>query len=307
MIRNVAIIGSGPAGYTAGIYNARADLNPIIIEGNQPGGQLTITTEVDNFPGFPEGIMGPVLMDEMKKQALRFGAEIMTGQIVSVDFSNRPFRLQLDNHETIQANAVIIATGASARLLGIPSETRLMGRGVSACATCDGFFFRDKEVVVIGGGDTAIEEANFLTRFATRVSVIHRRDQLRASKIMQDRAFANQKITFIWDSVVEEILGETEGHVTGVRLKNIRSGEQTEMPCDGVFIAIGHQPNTRIFREQIELDDKGYIILKRKSCTSVPGVFAAGDVVDPIYKQAVIAAGMGCMAALDAEQFLLDQ
>jgi len=307
MIRNVAIIGSGPAGYTAGIYNARADLNPIIIEGNQPGGQLTITTEVDNFPGFPEGIMGPVLMDEMKKQALRFGAEIMTGQIVSVDFSNRPFRLQLDNHETIQANAVIIATGASARLLGIPSETRLMGRGVSACATCDGFFFRDKEVVVIGGGDTAIEEANFLTRFATRVSVIHRRDQLRASKIMQDRAFANQKITFIWDSVVEEILGETEGHVTGVRLKNIRSGEQTEMPCDGVFIAIGHQPNTRIFREQIELDDKGYNILKRKSCTSVPGVFAAGDVVDPIYKQAVIAAGMGCMAALDAEQFLLDQ
>jgi thioredoxin reductase (NADPH) len=307
MIRNVAIIGSGPAGYTAAIYNARADLKPVLIEGPQPGGQLTITTEVDNYPGFSQGINGPELMEEMKKQAERFETEIIIAQAISVDFSKRPFLIRLDNDQEIQARTVIISTGASARLLGIPSESEFMGRGVSACATCDGFFFRDKEVIIMGGGDTAMEEAIFLTKFASKVTVVHRRDELRASKIMQEKAFANEKIDFIWDSVISEILGEEGGLVTGVRLKNVKSGEASDVPCEGIFIAIGHTPNTKIFQGVIELDEKGYVVLKGKSQTSVPGVFAAGDVADPVYKQAVTAAGMGCMAALDAERFLEEE
>jgi thioredoxin reductase (NADPH) len=307
MIRNVAIIGSGPAGYAAAIYNARADLNPVLFEGTQPGGQLTITTEVENYPGFANGIMGPALMEEMKKQAQRFGTEVVAAEVQSVDFSRRPLRLRLDNDEEIEAKTVIISSGASARWLGLPSETRLRGKGVSACATCDGFFFRDKEIVVVGGGDTAAEEAVFLTKFASKVTLVHRRDELRASRIMQDRALANEKITFAWDSVVQEILGEDGGHVTGVRLENVKSGETTELPCEGVFIAIGYEPNTAIFEGHIELDAKGYVVLHGKTATSVPGVFAAGDVADQVYKQAVTAAGMGCMAALDAERFLLDE
>ncbi|OIP65836.1 MAG: thioredoxin-disulfide reductase [Nitrospirae bacterium CG_4_9_14_3_um_filter_53_35] len=307
MIRHILIIGSGPAGYTAAIYNARADLAPLLIEGPQPGGQLTITTEVENFPGFSQGIMGPELMEEMKKQALRFGAEIISAQVESADFSTRPFMIRLDNHEEIRSKTVIIATGASARLLGIPSERRLMGRGVSACATCDGFFFRDKEITVIGGGDTALEEAIFLTRFASKVTVVHRRDEFRASRIMQDRASANKKIHFVLDSVIEQILGEDKAQVTGLRIRNVKSGEVTDIPCEGVFIAIGHAPNTKVFQGQIELDAKGYIALKGKTRTSVSGVFAAGDVVDPVYKQAITAAGMGCMAALDAERFLTEE
>ncbi len=307
MIRNVAIIGSGPAGYTAAIYNARADLKPVLIEGAQPGGQLTITTEVDNYPGFSQGIMGPELMEEMKKQAERFGTEIIIAQVTSVDFSKRPFLIRLDNDQEIEAKTVIISTGASARLLGIPSESEFMGRGVSACATCDGFFFRDKEVIIMGGGDSAMEEAIFLTKFASKVTVVHRRDQLRASNIMQEKAFANKKIDFIWDSAISEVLGEEGGLVTGVRLKNVKSGEESDVPCEGVFIAIGHTPNTKIFQGVIELDKKGYVVLKEKSQTSVPGVFAAGDVADPVYKQAVTAAGMGCMAALEAERFLEEE
>ncbi len=307
MIRNIVIIGSGPAGYTAAIYNARADLMPLLIEGPQPGGQLTITTEVENFPGFSEGIMGPALMEEMKKQALRFGTEIISALVTSVDFSSRPFLIRLDNREEIRSKTVIIASGASARLIGIPSESRLMGRGVSACATCDGFFFRDKEITVIGGGDTALEEALFLTKFASKVTVIHRRNEFRASKIMQDRATANKKIHFVLDSVIEEILGEDKARVTGIRIRNVKSGDVSDIPCEGVFMAIGHEPNTKVFQGQIELDAKGYIALKGKSQTSVPGVFAAGDVVDPVYKQAVTAAGMGCMAALDAERFLTEE
>ena len=307
MIRNIVIIGSGPAGYTAAIYNARADLMPLLIEWPQPGGQLTITTEVENFPGFSEGIMGPALMEEMKKQALRFGTEIISALVTSVDFSSRPFLIRLDNREEIRSKTVIIASGASARLIGIPSESRLMGRGVSACATCDGFFFRDKEITVIGGGDTALEEALFLTKFASKVTVIHRRNEFRASKIMQDRATANKKIHFVLDSVIEEILGEDKARVTGIRIRNVKSGDVSDIPCEGVFMAIGHEPNTKVFQGQIELDAKGYIALKGKSQTSVPGVFAAGDVVDPVYKQAVTAAGMGCMAALDAERFLTEE
>jgi thioredoxin reductase (NADPH) len=307
MTRKIVIIGSGPAGLTAAIYISRSGLNPLLIEGNQPGGQLTITSDVENYPGFPNGIMGPALMEEMKKQAERFGTEIVTGQVTSVDFTKRPFTVWLDNGTEVEAESVIIASGASARLLGIPSEKKMMGRGVSACATCDGFFFRDKEIVVVGGGDTAVEEADYLTRFVAKVTIVHRRDQLRASRAMQDRAFANDKISFAWDSVIEEILGEETGKVTGVRLKNVKSGETSDFPCEGVFIAIGHEPNTKIFQGQLELDDHGYIILKGGCRTSVPGVFAAGDVADPIYKQAVVAAGMGCMASLDAEKFLAEE
>lgn len=302
-IRNVIIIGSGPAGFTAAIYAARADLKPLLIEGVQPGGQLTITMEVDNYPGFPEGVNGPELVLDMRKQAERFGTEFISGEVTSVDLSKRPFVVKVGD-VSYKGRTMIIATGASAKWLGLESEKRLMGSGVSGCATCDGFFFRGKEVAVVGGGDTAIEEALFLTRFATKVTLIHRRDQLRASKIMQDKAARNEKIAFLWDSVVVDIPGGDVGHVTGVKVKNVKSGAVTDYPCDGVFIAIGHFPNTKIFQGQIELDENGYIRLKKRTATSVPGVFAAGDVADPYYRQAITAAGMGCMAAIDAERFL---
>ena len=303
-MKNVIIIGSGPAGYTAAIYTARANLNPILIEGLQPGGQLTTTTEVDNFPGFSSGIQGPELMDEMKKQALRFGTEILSAEVTKADFSKSPFSVTVNEKDLYQTKTVIIATGASAKYLNLESEKRLMGYGVSACATCDGFFFKEKEVVVVGGGDTAIEEANFLTKFASKVTVIHRRDQLRASKILQENAFKNDKIYFCWDSVVEDILDPDQGKVTGIKLKNVKTDEVTEKNCDGVFLAIGHTPNTSIFKGQLNMDKMGYIISKDGAKTSIPGIFACGDVKDHVYRQAVTAAGSGCAAAIEAELFL---
>lgn len=302
-IRNVIIIGSGPAGLTAAIYAARADLKPLLIEGPQPGGQLTITTDVENYPGFPEGINGPQLVMDMRKQAERFGTDFVYGEITSVDFSKQPFVVQ-SGDKAFYGQTVIIATGASARWIGLEAEKKLMGSGVSGCATCDGFFFKGKEIAVVGGGDTALEEAAFLTRFASRVSIIHRRDQFRASKAMQEKVFNNNKISIVWDSVVDEILGVEEGRVKGLRLKNVKNGSVTELPCEGVFIAIGHTPNTKVFQGQIDLDDQGYITLKDHTSTNIPGVFAAGDVADPHYRQAITAAGMGCMAAIDAERFL---
>lgn len=302
-MRQLIIIGSGPAGLTAAIYAARAQFNPLVIEGMEPGGQLTLTTVVENWPGYPEGIDGPKLMTDMKAQAVRFGAEFKTGAVNRVTLSKKPFAISLEE-ETLEAECVIIATGASAQLLGMPSEKKLMGKGVSVCATCDGFFFRKKEILVVGGGDTALEEAIFLSNLASVVTVVHRRDKLRASKIMQQRAFDTENIHFIWDSVLEDIQDEAKGAVTGAVIKNIKTGEKQLKNVDGIFIAIGHKPNTDLFKGQVEMDEKGYIITKCGASTNVAGVFAAGDVTDPIYKQAVTSAGMGCMAALDAEKFL---
>ena len=303
-VENVLIIGSGPAGDTAALYAARADLNPLVIDGIQPGGQLTITTDVENYPGFPEGIMGPELMFKFREQAERFGARYVSGNVTSVDFSKRPFRVEVDEEDSYYARTVIVSSGATARLLDIPGEAELMGRGVSACATCDGFFFRDKELVVVGGGDTAMEESNFLTKFASKVHVVHRRDQLRASKIMQDRAFNNPKIDFIWDTVVEEILGVDDGEVKSVKMRNVKTEEVIVREIDGVFMAIGHKPNTEPFIGHLDINENGYIITHDGTKTNVPGVFASGDVQDWVYRQAVTAAGTGCMAAIDAEHFL---
>ncbi len=305
-IENVLIVGSGAAGLTAAIYTARANLEPLVLEGRQAGGQLTITSDVENYPGFPEGILGPDLMAAMKKQAERFGARVLSEEVTEVNLDSRPFTVRSDRGE-YACKALIVASGASARFLGLPSEQRFMGKGVSACATCDGFFFKNQEVVVVGGGDTACEEALFVTNFAKRVRIIHRRDQLRASKIMQERVMKNPKVEIVWNAVVEEILGEDPKGVTGVRLKNTQTGETFEEKCDGVFVAIGHKPNTSAFRGKLEMDEKGYILTREGTRTSVVGVFAAGDVQDARYRQAVTAAGTGCMAALDAFHFLEDE
>jgi thioredoxin reductase (NADPH) len=307
--RKVIIIGSGPAGLTAALYAGRANLSPLVFEGQQPGGQLTITTEVDNYPGFPEGIMGPELMDAIRKQAQRFGAETLFKSVDSVDLSKRPFKIVADGEEYF-AESLIISTGASAKLLSIPSESEFMGYGVSACATCDGFFFKNQHVVVVGGGDTAMEEATYLTKHAARVTVVHRRNELRASKAMVDKAKKNPKIDFVWDSVVDEVLGTSEGghkKLSGVRLKNLKTNATTVFPCDGLFLAIGHQPNTTLFEGVLEMDAVGYLKTKPQSTAmNVPGVFAAGDVADSKYRQAISAAGTGCMAAIDAERFLAE-
>jgi thioredoxin reductase (NADPH) len=310
-VRDVIIIGSGPAGLTAAIYTARANLKPLLLEGepsssgDQPGGQLMLTTEVENYPGFVDGIQGPELMAAFRAQAARFGAELVTAKVTRVDFSSRPFGVWVGEEE-YRARSVIISTGARSLMLNLPNEQRLLGYGVSTCATCDGFFFRDEEIAVVGGGDSALEEALFLTKFASKVYVVHRRKELRASKIMQDRAFRNDKIEFVWDSVVTDVLGDTT--VEGVAVRNVASGEETTLPIAGLFVAIGHVPNTSIFEGQLDMDDRGYLLTRdRSSYTNVDGVFASGDVQDSVYRQAVTAAGSGCMAAIDAERWLETQ
>ena len=300
-LRDVVIVGSGPAGLTAAVYAARANLRPLCIEGVEAGGQLMLTTDVENFPGFPEGILGPDLMGRFREQAERFGTEFITANVDRVDFSERPFRVWVGDDE-FRARAVIISTGARARMLGLESEQQLLGHGVSTCATCDGFFFREQEIAVVGGGDSAIEEATFLTKFASRVYVIHRRDELRASKIMQERAFANDKVEFVWNTEVTEVVGN--GRVEGLRLRNTVTGEASDLAVSGLFVAIGHDPNTELFKGQIDLDDNGYIVAGPGTATSVDGVFACGDVVDHTYRQAITAAGTGCMAAIDTERWL---
>ena len=302
-MRNVVIIGSGCAGLTAAIYSARANLNPLLIRGHEAGGQLSLTTLVENFPGFPKGVQGPELIEMMQKQAGEFGTEFQEGDVTRVDLAKRPFVLEIGS-ETIETRTLIIASGASAKMLGLESERKLLGHGVSTCATCDGFFFRGKPIVVVGGGDTAAEESLFLTRFASEVSVIHRRDQLRASKIMQDRMRRNDKIKFIWNSTVTDVFDVDQGYVTGIKLKDVQTGEERLHPTQGVFIGIGHSPNTALFKGQLEMDEVGYLKTHQGSKTSVPGVFAAGDVQDRVYRQAITAAGSGCMAAIDAERFL---
>ena len=302
-MHKIIIIGSGPAGLTAAIYASRAQLNPLVLEGMEPGGQLTTTTVVENWPGSPEGVDGPKLMADMKAQAARFGTEFKSGAVTAVNLLEKPFTVTLED-ETLQTECLIIATGASAQLIGLPAEKKLMGRGVSTCATCDGFFFKKKEVLVMGGGDSALEEAIYLSSLAASVTVVHRRNELRASKIMQERAFAIQNIHFLWDSVIEDIQDAQKGTVTGALIRNVKTNETQFKKADGIFVAIGHKPNTVVFKGQVEMDAKGYIITSTGTATNIPGVFAAGDVTDPVYKQAVTSAGTGCMAALDAERFL---
>ena len=304
-IRNVIVIGSGPAGFTAALYTARADLEPLVLKGLEAGGQLMLTTDVENYPGFADGIMGPELMDQMEKQAQRFGAEILAVHVTEVDLSSRPFLVKAGD-QVWRARTVIVATGATARWLGIPGEEKLRGRGVSACATCDGFFFRDRELLVVGGGDTAMEEATFLTKFASKVTIVHRRDAFRASKVMQVRVFANDKIEVLWNTVLDEIVGDDA--VTGAVARDVETNETRTIAADGVFMAIGHDPTTTLFRDQLPVDENGYLIVQEPStATDVPGVFAAGDVTDHTYRQAVTAAGQGCKAAIDAERFLAEE
>jgi thioredoxin reductase (NADPH) len=303
----VVVLGSGPAGLTAALYAARGDLAPLVLEGTQPGGQLTVTTEVENYPGFPAGILGPELMDKMREQAKRFGAQVKFERAVEVELARHPFSVRTDDHE-YRAGALIVATGATAKLMGLPAESELMGYGVSACATCDGFFFRDKEIVVVGGGDSAMEEALYLTKYAAKVTVIHRREELRASKIMQDRAFASPKIAWIWNTVVTDVVGSRAEGVKALKLHNKKTGQDSVFPTQGLFLAIGHQPNTEIFRGKLEMNDVGYIKVQDPTTkTSVAGVFACGDAADPVYRQAVTAAGTGCRAAIDAERWLEEQ
>lgn len=304
-MHQIVIIGAGPAGLTAAIYAARANLAPIVITGTLFGGQLALTTEVENFPGFPDGILGPELMELMKRQAERFGAEVRLGEVTDVALTRYPFRLSLDG-ELLEAKSLIVATGASPRLLGVPGEHEFFGKGVSTCATCDGFFYRGKTVVVVGGGDSAVEEGTFLTRYASKVYIVHRRDRLRASQILQDRAMKNEKISFIWDTVVDHIIGEEDKGVSAVHLRNVKTGAEEDLAVDGVFIAIGHVPNTKLFEGQLKLDEQGYIVTDTRMHTNIKGVFACGDCQDYIFRQAVTAAGTGCMAAIEAEKFLAE-